>query len=159
MDVTHLMRMMTTSISEVMETMFFTPVEPQKARSLEGCGFLKDSNIRACAITFSGSFAGQLFIFVPESLLSILTENFMGEPKDTLTEEYLVGTLKETLNMIAGNTFSKIDPNASFGLGIPEMDKKLYATLCQSATTKEKRSTIFTVNTMDGEMVVGFCLD
>ena len=159
MDVTHLMKMMTTSISEVMETMFFTPVEPQEARNLEACEFLKQANIQACTITFSGSFSGQLFIFVPASLLSILTENFMGEPEDTLTEEYLTGTLKETLNMIAGNTFSKIDPNASFGLGVPEIDPKLYETLYHSAVTEEKRSTFFAVNTMDGEMAVGFRLD
>lgn len=160
MNVTHLMTTMTASISEVMEIMFYTPIEPREAESIKACGFPEDDDIEACAITFSGSFSGQFFIFIPRSLLGIMTENFIGEPRENLTKEHLDGTLKETLNMIAGNTFSKIDPDASFGLGVPEIDPALHERLCneEAAVDKTKRG-FFLINTMDGDMAVGFNLN
>ncbi|WP_186441099.1 chemotaxis protein CheX [Desulfamplus magnetovallimortis] len=144
----HLIVEMTTSISEVMETMFYIPVEPQEISAIKECGFLDADEIEACRITFSGTFSGKMYLLVPEQLLSIMTENFTGEQLHQLTEEHRIGTIKEALNMIAGNTFSKIAPNTSFGLDVPEIDKRFIDELCNNGK-------IILVNTMDGEMAVG----
>jgi len=50
-----------------------------------------------------------------------LTENFVGEAKVKITEDHLIGTIKEILNMISGSTFTNYDDQAVFNLDIPEI--------------------------------------
>jgi CheY-specific phosphatase CheX len=115
-----LMTAMTTSISEVMETMFFLPVEFGKEATLAQYGMDK-KKLMACHLAFTGDVSGSLFLLVPENLVAEMTENFMGESKDHLTSEYLSGTLTEMLNMVCGNALSKTDSKVPFELGIPQM--------------------------------------
>lgn len=44
----------------------------------------------------------------------------MGMEAGEVTETELSGTISEAINMIAGNTFSKLDDQAVFNLEIPE---------------------------------------
>ena len=138
---------MVTSISEVMETMFYLPVEYRKDETIESSGLLLGaSNIQACSITFSGHFSGGLYLLIPKPLLKIMAENFLGEEADNLMESHLTGTIKETLNMIAGNTFSKIDANTPFGLGVPEMLDQIAPNVFD---------TFVIIDTMEGQMALG----
>ena len=112
---TVLMRHVTDSIFEVMETMFFMTLEEVKTQA-----DLPRDRV-ASAISFSGKLAGTIYLEIPRSLLKTMTENFMGQDMDSLSQEYSDGTLKEALNMIAGSALTKVDPEDYMGLGIPEI--------------------------------------
>jgi CheY-specific phosphatase CheX len=115
-----LMTAMKTSISEVMETMFFLPIEFGRKATLAQCGMDK-KNTMACRLAFKGDASGSVFLLAPEGSVVEMAENFMGESRDHLTSEHLSGTLTEMLNMACGNALSKTDSKVPFELGIPEM--------------------------------------
>ncbi len=143
MTMANLMNQIVISISEVMETMFYIPVEPREEETTVSDFSLSDEgDIQVATITFHGGFSGFISLIIPENLLTMMTENFMGEDRDNLTYEHLEGTLKEALNMVAGNTFSKIDNQTSFGLGVPQIISK-------TAVSKISGKMVV-VDTMDG---------
>lgn len=111
-----LMTQVTSSIFEVMETMFFLTLEEQGDSDNIGKKALKTS-----AISFSGAFSGTIFLSIPEPLLQNMTQDFLGQNIDTLTDEHVDGTLKEALNMIAGSALTRVDNTAYMGLGIPQI--------------------------------------
>jgi len=116
---TMLMTAIKISISEVMETMFFLPVEFGRELALAQSRI--DKYNFACQLTFTGDSSGYLIIMAPKNLVAEMAENFMGEAKGLLTDEHLSGTLMEMLNMVCGNALSKTNSQVPFELGIPEM--------------------------------------
>lgn len=149
----NLMTQITVSISEVMETMFYIPVEPRDGNiTIEDSGLLESVRAEAATITFHGSFSGTIDLIIPETLLIIMAENFMGESRHHLTEEHLEGTLKETLNMLAGNTFSKIDNRSSFCLGIPEIKRSGIKENSERKEAPSCNTNMLVVDTLDGPM-------
>ncbi|MCD4720139.1 MAG: chemotaxis protein CheX [Desulfobacula sp.] len=116
-----LMTAMKTSISEVMETMFYLPVEFGEEATLAQCGMDKNKPIMASRLKFTGDVSGSLCIFIPKNLIGEMAENFMGEAKGLLTDDHLSGTLTEMLNMVCGNELSKIDTKVPFELSIPKV--------------------------------------
>lgn len=110
-----------TSISEVMETMFYMPVEFKENATLAQSEFLKLGPMITCELKFNGDFSGCLTLITPKDLLVEMTQNFMGEPKDHLENEHLLGTLAESLNMIGGNALRKIDSKIPFSLDMPKV--------------------------------------
>lgn len=118
-----LIQQVTDSIFEVMETMFYMTLEAD-ARPVSNVLDLFDTKkINICRISFSGNYSGAFSLAVESDLLEMMTNNFMGEDLDSLPDEATDGTLKEALNMIAGNTLTKIDKHFYMGLGIPERIK------------------------------------
>lgn len=116
-----LMTAMMGSISEIFETMFFLPLEfPEDIRAEERLGS-SEKGVLTCMIRFKGHLTGNLFLIIPASLSIQLTADFLGEEIDTLSKDQIIGTIKEIINMIAGNAFLKYDDNMVFDLGIPEM--------------------------------------
>lgn len=114
-----LMTAMKTSISEVMETMFFLPIEFGRESIPAQCGM--DTKNMACELRFTGNTSGRVILMAPESLVAEMAENFMGEPLENLTPEHLSGTLTEMLNMVCGNALSKTAVKTPFELGLPKM--------------------------------------
>ncbi len=112
---------MMTSISEVMETMFFLPVEFGEEPISIQSGMDEYKPVMACELKFSGDFSGGFTLVTPKDLLFEITENFMGESRENLEEEHLLGTLTEILNMICGNALSKIESKTPFKLEIPKV--------------------------------------
>lgn len=112
---------MKTSISEVMETMFFLPVEFVEEPGQKQIKALKGRQNKACCLDFSGDFSGHVYLLVPNPLLLEMTENFMGESGESMGEELLDGTLTETVNMMAGNALRKIKAKIPFELSIPKL--------------------------------------
>ena len=111
----------TASTFEVMETMFFLPVEQNPRISIEDSGLCDPEEVRAAGISFSGTVSsGRIRIFIPEKLLCMMAENLMGLNTEEVTSEDTAGTLTEALNMIAGNALRKIDDRFSSHLGLPE---------------------------------------
>ncbi len=117
----NLIQTVTNSIFEVMETMFFFTVEEKKNMGQELSSVFDIQSLRACKITFSGDQSGAIFLMVPRIVLIPMTQNFMGEDGDQLSDELTDGTLKEALNMIAGSALTQLDKESYMGLGIPEM--------------------------------------
>jgi len=116
-----LMKAMMTSISEVMETMFFLPVEFGGESTIIQSEQGKNKSLLTSRLKFNGDVTGSLCILVPKDLIGEMAENFIGESQDQLTDSHLTGTLTELLNMICGNALSKVTSKVPFKLGIPEV--------------------------------------
>jgi CheY-specific phosphatase CheX len=112
-----------TSISDVLEKMFYMPFEFEDNDHMEGDISLGEGTLHACRINFTGSISGYFTLLLPEEVLSPMTENFMGLRKEEIEDHYLGETMKEFLNMIAGNTFSNYNENEAFHLSIPQLIK------------------------------------
>ena len=115
-----LIEAMKTSISEVLETMFFCPVAfPETAKS---AGWLPSDNsgIIATKQDFSGPISGSFFLVVPEKAALTLTAAFIGKDEESVSQDHVDETPKEIVNMIAGYTLTILDDLALFELGIPE---------------------------------------
>jgi CheY-specific phosphatase CheX len=116
-----IMTAMKTSISEVMETMFFLPVEFVDEPALKQIKALKGKEGKACRLDFSGDCSGSVFLLVPRQLLMEMAENFMGESGESMGEILLDGTLAEAVNMMAGNALRKVKAKVPFELSIPKL--------------------------------------
>jgi CheY-specific phosphatase CheX len=109
------------SISEVLETMFFLPLEFPEGQDMEMLGKEGTGKLLATKLNFHGPFSGSFFFFIPEELTLSLTASFLGEEEAKVTGSDVTGMVKEIVNMIAGNTFSILDDKAVFDLNIPEI--------------------------------------
>ena len=147
---TNLMTAMKTSISEVMEAMFYLPVEISHVDTMPSCGLIDSQEIKGGRLGFTGPCSGRFFLFVPRDLLAVMTENFMGEPIKTLSMEHFEGVLKEGLNMIAGNTLRKMAEASSYELHVPGM---------VDGGMLSDTTALVQVETMDGTMTVFIELD
>jgi CheY-specific phosphatase CheX len=111
---------MKASISEVLEQMFFIPVDfiaPDTALSESESG---KGSITA-KLDFSGSPCGSFTIQVPESLAQSVSANFLGIAPQELSYDHVTGTVLEMINMLAGGTLSAYNRSALFDLQIPEL--------------------------------------
>lgn len=129
---------MTTSISEVLETMFFMTIDLNEGAAIDT--FLSDpgENPYISKIGFSGKVSGHFLLMIQDETLRNMTEGFMGLDAQAITEAHLVGTIQEAINMIAGNTFSNLDDQAVFELEIPEMtDLATVSANCMDQTPEE----------------------
>ena len=142
---------MMTSISEVLETMFFMSLEIRDDEPWDNFFRLETGKNDACRITFRGPISGAIKVFMPQKLLKVVTENFLGQDQDSLEASHLQGTLKEIINMIAGNTFSTFDQKAVFELGIPEIIK---GDASQAGADAGSEQVGYLIETMDGYMAV-----
>ena len=117
----NLMTAMKTSISKVLETMFFLPLEfPEK--EVEAATFLnagKDEML-AVKLNYRGDFSGYFVLFVPGGLARSFAVDFLGTDDESVSMDQVGEVAKEIANMIAGGTFSHYDDNAVFQLDIPE---------------------------------------
>ena len=113
---------MMTSISDVLETMFFMTVEATEVNQWADLDVdVSGGTYYISKIDFSGPLTGFFILAVPQNILSDMTEFFMGMEAEEVTDTQLSGTISEAINMIAGNTFSTLDDQAVFSLEIPEL--------------------------------------
>ncbi len=117
----NLMEVMKISISEVLETMFYLAIEFPDDLSPDKLEAIKKNITMGCKLNVTGSVSASFMLFIPDSLLLDMTQGFMGEDEENCTKEYLEGTLKETLNMIAGNALKSLETEESPDLHIPEI--------------------------------------
>jgi CheY-specific phosphatase CheX len=116
-----LIKAMKRSISEVLEKMFFLPVDFAEATRKEELWKSEGSRILVTRLNFKGPFSGYFHFFIPEDLMRSLAASFLGEDEGSVSKAHVTETVKEIANMIAGNTFSLFDDQKIFDLGIPEM--------------------------------------
>jgi CheY-specific phosphatase CheX len=109
------------SISDVLETMFFLALECADNVKPEEFWNSEKDEVVVTKLNFSGPFSGFFILIIPNELALSLTANFMGEDEESITQDHASGTVKEILNMIAGNIFSNFDDQVVFDLDIPEL--------------------------------------
>ena len=112
---------MKVSIFDVLETMFFLPMDFYDSVSLDEFWDLDKDKIIAAKLNFDGPFSGHCIFYVPEELAVSVTADFMGKEKEDISDNQAKETVKEMANMITGNAFSLYDPEAVFNLGVPEL--------------------------------------
>lgn len=112
---------MMASISEVLETMFYMPLEFDDYGDVNKLGLLDTPDLRLCIMDFSGKFKGRFVMMIPETLLINMARDFMGEERKNINRQHSDGIIKEVLNMVAGHMFSNMDNKSEFHLGIPEI--------------------------------------
>ena len=115
-----LIRAMKRSISEVLETMFFLPVDFSDTVNAEELWHPEEIQMSVTKLDFSGPFSGSFVLFIPEEFAVSLTANFLGKDKEKVSEDNVIETSKEVINMIAGSTFANLDDQSVFDLNIPE---------------------------------------
>ena len=120
----NLKKAIVTSIFEVLETMLFMIVEFDEKSALAECNIIGQDKITGCMLKFTGPISGTFILWVPDDQLHSMTADFMGLAPDKLIDEHTSGTIKEVINMVAGNAFGKYDDKVEFKLGIPELLKK-----------------------------------
>ena len=148
---------MTTSISEVLETMFFMTIDVKEITGADALSQEPAENPFVSKIAFRGNISGFFYLMIPENILRTMTETFMGLDPDEVTESHLNGTVKEAINMIAGNTFSTLDDTAVFDLGIPELTD--FSTLTEKCPDPSMQQHFLLVETFAGNLGLKVCFN
>ena len=120
MDKSAMAEAMKSSISEVLEQMFFIPVDftaPDAPLSDTESG---NGSIIA-KLGFGGSPCGTFMLQVPESLAQSASADFLGLTPQDLSDDHVTGTVLEMINMLAGGALSAYDRRALFDLQLPEL--------------------------------------
>jgi len=120
MDKTVLTEAMKASISEVLEQMFFMPIDfiaPEKAWADPE----PDNPSIFAKLGFSGSPCGIFMLRIPCALAQSVSADFLGTAPQSLSQDQITGTVLEMVNMLAGSTLSFYDHRALFDLQIPEL--------------------------------------
>ena len=112
---------MKTSISDVLETMFFLSLDFSDDLDLLELWNTEKDPIIAAKLSFNGPLCGYAVFCIPKKSALSITADFMGEDEQEISEDQINETVKEIINMIIGNTFSLYDPDVVFDLGVPEL--------------------------------------
>lgn len=115
-----LIQAMRHSISEVLEAMFYLPVEFSDTVAETDLPDSEMDRMAAFRLKFSGPFSGAFVLLVPAEFVAVLAGNFLGKDKDEVSSQNVIETSKEIINMIAGNTFAILNDQAVFDLNLPE---------------------------------------
>ena len=105
------------SISDVLEKMFFLPLDFFDTASPEE--FVADEMV-VSKLSFTGPFTGYFLLSIPKRYNLSLAANFLGENKENISQDQANEIVKEAVNMLAATTFFYYDDQVVFGLGIPE---------------------------------------
>jgi len=121
MDRQTILKTMSLAISNVMDTMFFEPVEIRdEDRSLSEW-FSGNDELVGARLNFNGLFSGSCHLLMSMKLARELTANFLGIDETDTERLQLEDTIREALNIIAGHMFSILDKDGKIVLGIPEL--------------------------------------
>jgi len=124
MEKKRLLQAMKFSISEVLETMFFLPIDRTEIVDIEAYNSSLTDDVELVEVSFSGLFSGSFLLLIPEELALFLAASFLGIIEEKVLPAHISETKKEIVNMIAGNTFANFNDQVVFNLGIPKI---LYA--------------------------------
>ena len=122
MNIPTMKQAMMQSISDVLEQMFFLPVDAhdphQRYASIDP---VQAPNRLMVAIDFNGPSSGRFWLTIPLDLAAAMAVDFLGTSSDELSPDHISATAKELINMLAGNTLSAYDPESAFDLDCPEI--------------------------------------
>jgi CheY-specific phosphatase CheX len=143
------------SISEVLETMFFLPIENTDIIDTELFDATITDDMELVRIRFSGIYSGAFLLVIPDELALFLTASFLGSIEEQVLPVHILETKKEMTNMIAGNTFTHFNDQIEFDLGIPEV---VYA---QDVLTRSGREEelVYRIHTLEKSLFVRVTLE
>lgn len=104
---------LSTATSDVLETMFFTPVIAEAAAV--GASPVA---LLAARLSFSGAKQGTLAIRISAQAAETMAASFLGEEEG---HDKIRDVICELANMICGSVLSRLDSEAHFDLGHPEL--------------------------------------
>lgn len=120
MDHQAMIRAMKTSISEVLEEMFFMPID-FIGSAADDAGIEDREEMVAARLDFKGPCSGHFLLISPKSLVDSITADFLGVSDQNVSDDQVYGTAMEMINMLAGNTLSQYDHRAVYDLEIPKL--------------------------------------
>jgi CheY-specific phosphatase CheX len=141
---------MKNSISDVLETMVFLPLDFCDTLNVPELWNMEKDQIIAAKLNFDGPFSGCAVFCIPKRLALSMTAAFMGKDEEDVSDDQVDGTAKEIINMIIGNIFSLYESEATFNLGIPEMVR--YDNFSKDLSDPEKRFSIV-IETLENHLV------
>ncbi len=144
------------SISNVLETMFFLPMDFISSESATKLWSERSRQIQTVKIGFSGPFSGFLALLIPVRLAENITADFMGLDQTEITKDHVNGTTKEIANMILGNIFSKYDDQAVFNLEVPEIISNANY---KDLSPCQENELLFCVDTLDDHLAIKMIID
>ena len=119
-----LMENLRVAISNVLETMFYQPVQFLDANCTLQEWFSDKPSLFGATLSFSGPSTGLMYLLAPAQIVGEMTANFLGLKEEEINGEQKRDTLKEALNMAGGHMLSLQDKEGHFRIGLPElMDK------------------------------------
>ena len=141
---------MMASISEVLEQMFFLPIDMVMADDGQTPKSLNQSTI-AASVGFDGHPSGTFRLNIPLELATLITADFLGTAAEQLSQEQITDTVKEMINMLAGNSLSAYDAQSAFDLKIPEL---IAATTAHESPSITDASIDIGIETLDSCMTL-----
>jgi chemotaxis protein CheY-P-specific phosphatase CheC len=153
MDKKTMIETMRAAISNVMETMFFQPVQINDEDCTLQEWFSDQESLLGAKLNFTGPSSGSCYFLIPSKLVNEITANFLGLEKEETDEEQRRDTIKEALNMIGGHMFSLCDNEGSISLGIPELIEE--ESIKHYRLGEIKGETVF-IETGDSHLAAGF---
>ena len=120
MDRETMMKTMREATSNVLETMFYQPVQIRDTNCSLQKWFSGKQFLVGATLSFNGPSAGSFYLLLPATMVTGITANFLGIEEEKINEEQKKDTVKESLNMIGGHMLSLFDTEGAFKLGIPE---------------------------------------
>ena len=151
-----MMMNMKQAISNVLEIMFFLPVQffDNNCPLIE---WLPQNQTYVGAILgFSGPVSGSYYFIIPSNVAKEITANFLGLGEEEVSEAQKIDTVKEALNMIGGHMLSLVEASENFQLGIPEIIPQ--TDMHQNGFLGQKEHVIFIEND-EKHLAAGFMLD
>ncbi len=120
MDKPALTQAMKASISEVLEQMFFMPIDFMDP-AIAGADPEPDPEPVIARLGFCGSTSGTFLLLIPAALAQSISADFLGVATESPSRDQVAATVLEMVNMLAGGTLSRYDHQALFDLQIPEL--------------------------------------
>jgi len=119
-----MMKAMRQAISDVMNKMFFLPVQVNEKGLALREWFPDKLPLAGATISLTGPLSGFSYLLVPAGVAREMTANFLGIPEKGINVKQEMDTVKEALNIIAGNMLAQLDKKGTFSIGIPQLIKE-----------------------------------
>jgi CheY-specific phosphatase CheX len=121
-------QVLTAATTDVLETMFFTPVMGDTAAASAS------GDLLAARLDFSGGLTGTLAVQVTMPAAREIAANFIGGETDQPHADAVGDVIAELANMVCGSVLSHLDGEAHFDLTHPRLIDPLSAASPQSAS-------------------------
>jgi CheY-specific phosphatase CheX len=120
MNITAMKLAMKDSISDVLEQMFFLPIDILEDDTGADANIEPQNNsLITAAVGFEGTSNGLFVLTIPSNLAGSMAIDFLGTSPEMLSSDQITETVKEMINMLAGSTLSAYEPESAFNLQIP----------------------------------------
>ena len=108
------------SIFNVIEQMFFLPIDIKETNGSADTG-LQNTSLITAGVGFAGPADGRFMLSIPVDLATTMAADFLGISSEMISSKQIIGTAKEMINMLAGSTLSAYEPEEAFNLQIPKI--------------------------------------